>query len=191
VIVADETGAARPIAADLIANAARGPGGTHAVLSPAEGLLEEVVAALDAQVASLPDADHVENALIEGGRAVLVRDIDHALETVNAFAPQQLVLAIARPKDALNKVRKAGAVVLGDAAPVSALPYLSGGGGAVPTSGTARWDSAVSPRDFVTTIPVSGIDETAVQDAAAAIVALAQAEGSAADQIALSVRLSR
>ncbi|MEA2485748.1 MAG: histidinol dehydrogenase, partial [Actinomycetota bacterium] len=191
VIIADETSAPRVIAADLIANAARGPGGTHAVLTTNEGPLEEVVAALDAQVPSLSGGEDIENALIEGGRAILVRDLDHALETVNAFAPQHLVLAIARPQDALERVRKAGSVVLGDAAPVSVLPYLTGGAGGVPTGGTARWDSALSPRDFVTTIPVSGTDETAVQSSAAALVALSRAEGSTADQGALSLRFGR
>jgi histidinol dehydrogenase len=190
-IIADETSTPRVVAADLIANAARGPGGTHAVLTTNEGPLEEVVAALDAQVPSLSGGEDVENALIEGGRAILVRNLDHALETVNAFVPQHLVLAIARPQDALERVRKAGSVVLGDAAPVSVLPYLTGGAGGVPTGGTSRWDSALSPRDFVTTIPVSGTDETAVQGSAAALVALSRAEGSTADQGALSLRLGR
>jgi histidinol dehydrogenase len=189
VVIADETSSPLLIAADLTANAARGPAGTHVVLSAAEGLLQDVLAALDAQVASLHGGDDIENALIEGGRAVLVRDLDHALETVNAFAPQQLVLAIASPQEALDRLRNAGSVMLGDSTPLSALAYLTGRGGVLPTGGSARWDSRLSPRNFVTTIPVSGTDRAALHDAAPGVMALTEAEGSAADYLALSLRL--
>jgi histidinol dehydrogenase len=191
VIVADETSSPRLVAADLIVNASGGPGGTHVVLTAIEDLLEEVVTALDAQVASLPESEDVENALIEGGRGVLVRDLGHALDTVNAFAPQHLMLAIARPQDALDKVRKAGSVTLGDAASISALAYLSGHDFLVPGGGTARWDSSLTPRDFVTTIPVSGTDGSALRGAAGEMLPLMRAAGSTADHLALSVRLDR
>jgi histidinol dehydrogenase len=191
VVVADETSSPLFVAADLIANAARGPAGTHVVISAAEGLLQDVLAALDAQVASLQGDEDIENALIEGGRAVLVRDLDHALESVNAFAPQQLVLAIGNPEEVLDKVRNAGSVGLGDSAPVSALTYLTGRGGVLPTGGSARWDSGLSPRDFLTTIAVSGTDRATLHEAAPRVRALTEAGGSVADRLALSLRLDR
>jgi histidinol dehydrogenase len=190
VIVADETSSPRTIALDLMANAAMGPAGTHVVVTAAEGLLDDVVSALNEEVTSIEGSEDVENALIEGGRGILVRDLDHAVQTANAFAPQYLMLQIADAEAILAKIRNAGTVLLGGDAPVAALPLLSGTGGVLPTGGSARWDSGLAPRDFVKTIPLCGADASRLREATAAAEAVAEAQGSPADRLALYARLS-
>lgn len=86
-IVADDASDPAVLAADLVAQAERGSLGAHLLITWMPELLDEVITALDLVVAGHPDAEQIENRLIEGGRAVLVRDLGHALDTANAFAP--------------------------------------------------------------------------------------------------------
>jgi histidinol dehydrogenase len=184
VIVADGTSSPRAIGAELMANAAKGGGGTHVVLSLAEGLLEEVVDALDAAVLAHDRSGDIENALMEGGRGILVRDVQQALEMVNAFAPQHLVLSIDGAAAVLPLVQNAGSVLLGPQSSV-ALAGLVGMAGVLPAGGTARWDSGISPRDFVKTIFVARADEGALPDAAVELAAVGDTPGARAAQMRL------
>jgi histidinol dehydrogenase len=184
VIVADATSSPRAIAAELMANAAKGGGGTHVVLSLAEGLLEEVVHALDAEVLAHDRSGEVENALMEGGRGILVRDLQHAMDTANAFAPQHLLLSVDDAAAVLPLVQNAGSVFLGPQSSV-ALAGIAGMGGVLPAGGTARWDSGISPRDFVKTILVSTADEGAPSGAAVQLAAAGDTAGARALQMRL------
>jgi histidinol dehydrogenase len=182
VIVADATSSPRAIAAELMANAAKGGGGTHVVLSLTEGLLEEVVDALDAEVLTHDRSGDIENALMEGGRGILVRDTQQALEIVNVFAPQYLLLSIDGAAAVLPFVQNAGSVLLGPQSSV-ALAGLAGMAGILPAGSTARWDSGISPRDFVKTIFVSRADDGALPDAAVELAAVGNATGARAAQM--------
>jgi histidinol dehydrogenase len=187
VIIADETAPARVVAADLVAHAAAGPLGTHALVTWAPALLEEVVAALDLEIAAQDRPEEAENALVEGGRGVLVRDLDQALDASNAFAPECLELLTAHPDDALRGVRNAGAVLMGLYSP--AAGSVAGSGGILPTGGSARWSSGLSPRDFLKTIHVTKLDREALGRLAPSADALGQAEGSPARARPLQLRL--
>jgi histidinol dehydrogenase len=159
VIIANDGASPRAIAAELVANAARGPQGTHALLTESPELLNEVMAALDVVVDEQDPSGDIENALIEGGRAILVRDLDQAIAIANASAPQFLMLSMADPEAALTQVRNAGSVFVGDGTRDGAALFLSATRGLTPTGGNARWDSALVPSDFIKTIGVARTGE--------------------------------
>jgi histidinol dehydrogenase len=187
-VIADETAPADRIAADLAANAAAGPEGSHVVLTWLPQVLDEVVAALDLAVASFDRSGDLENALIEGGRGILVRDLDQAMEMANAFAPARLMLCIEDAEESLPRVRSAGSVLLGNDSPAVASPIISGSGGLLPTGGSARWDSGLFPRDFVKTIVVSSARHPAPHGAAG-VLTVAKAEAAEASPVAADLRL--
>jgi len=83
-----------------------------------------------------------------GGQAVIVRDLDEALAVVNAFAPEHLELMTADPEALLPLVRNAGAVFMGPYAPTAYGDYSSGANHVLPTSGAARFSSALRVDDF-------------------------------------------
>lgn len=188
-IIADETASPAVIAADLVAQAEHGPLGSHVLVTWVPELLEQVGAALELQVARHERPDDVENALIEGGAGVLVRDLDHALETVNAFAPEHLELIIAGALDAVDSVRNAGAVFVGASSPVSLGDYVAGTNHVLPSGGTARWSSGLGVGDFIKRIYVSGLEPTALERLAPHVDALADAEGLRAHGRAVRIRL--
>lgn len=176
-IVADGNADARILALDLIAQAEHGPHGCHALVTWAPELAEKVLDLMDVEVARHDRSDDVENALIEGGRVVLVRDADHALDTANAFAPEHLQLDFDGASEALDRVQNAGSVFVGSFAPVAVGDYVGGTNHVLPTGGSARWASGLGVEDFVKRIYVSNYGKSALQRLAPHVEALARAEG--------------
>jgi histidinol dehydrogenase len=175
-VVADDTVSPRVLASDLIAQAEHGPLGTHALITWMPEVAQAVIDELETMVMRHERPDDVENALIEGGRAVVVRDLDHALATANALAPEHLELVFAGALDALDRVRNAGAVFVGAYSPVAAGDYVAGTNHVLPSGGTARWASGLGVPDFLKRIYVSGLEPSALERLAPHIDALAEAE---------------
>jgi histidinol dehydrogenase len=188
-IIADSSASPQVVAADLIAQAEHGPLGTQALITWEPEWAERVLAALEPQVTMHERAEDLENALTEGGRLVLVRDRDHALETANAFAPEHLELIFPGALDALDHIRNAGAVFVGASSPVPAGDYVAGTNHVLPTGGTARFSSGLSVTDFLKRIYVSGLEPSALGRLAPHIDALAEAEGLHAHARAVHARL--
>lgn len=188
-VIADDSARPDVVAADLLAQAEHGPHGTHVLITWVPELADAVMGALELLIMRHERSDDVENALIEGGRAVLVRDLRHAIDTANAFAPEHLSLNFAGALDVLDRIRNAGAVFVGASSPVSAGDYVAGTNHVLPSAGTARWSSGLTVRDFVKTIYVSGLETSALERLAPHVDALAEAEGLWAHARAVTARL--
>jgi histidinol dehydrogenase len=188
-VIADETIDPAVVATDLVAQAEHGPHGTQVLVTWSPEVLESVESHLDRIVLLHERADDVENALIEGGRGVLVRDLRHALETTNAFAPEHLQLCFEGAMDALDEVHNAGSVFVGNDSPVPMGDYTGGTNHILPSGGTARWASGLGVSDFVKRIYVSGYERSALERKLAPIQVLSEAEGLPTHARALEVRL--
>lgn len=188
-IVADGSADARIVAADLVAQAEHGPHGTHVLITWSQELVEDTLRALELEVAAHDQPDELENTLIEGGRAVLVSDLDHAIDTANAFAPEHLELLFEGADESLPRIRNAGAVFVGPFSPVPAGDYVAGTNHVLPSGGTARWASGLSVVDFIKRIYVCDLDSTALVRLAPHVDALAEAEGLRAHARAVHLRL--
>jgi histidinol dehydrogenase len=188
-VVADGTIDPETVAHDLIAQAEHGPHGTHVLIT----WVPEIIAAVDEQLDRLvlmhERPDDVENALIEGGRGVLVRNRQHALDTVNAFAPEHLQLCFAGALDALDHIRSAGSVFVGTYSPVPVGDYVGGTNHVLPSGGTARWASGLGVNDFIKRIYVSGFEPSALERLQRHVEALSEAEGLPGHARALEARL--
>lgn len=176
-IVADASVSAEAVAADLVAQAEHGPLGTHVLITWEPQVAERVMALLELEVARHERPEELENTLIEGGRAVLVRDLEHALATANAFAPEHLELYFDGAWDALGEVRNAGSVFVGPHTPVPVGDYVGGTNHVLPSGGSARFASGLGPHDFVKRIYVSSLERSALERMAPHVAALAEAEG--------------
>lgn len=177
VIVAGERADPDVVASDLIAQAEHGPHGSHVLVTWVPELAGRVNEVLELHIARHERAEDVENALIEGGRAVLVRDLEQALDTVNAFAPEHLQLDFEGDYASLQHIRNAGSVFIGPYSPVATGDYVGGTNHVLPTGAAARWSSGLGVTDFVKRIYVSSFEESALARLAPHIDALARAEG--------------
>ncbi len=150
IVVADTTAPASFVAADLVAQAEHGPGGAVILVTDDPRVADAVDTEIERALAELPPdrRSEAESTLETGGRAVLVRDLDEALAVVNAFAPEHLELMTSDPEALLPLVRNAGAVFMGPFAPTAYGDYSSGANHVLPTSGAARFSSALRVDDF-------------------------------------------
>ena len=190
-IVADDSADPTVIALDLIAQAEHGPLGTHALITWSPELITAVLAALEIEVIRHPRSEDLENVLTEGGRAVLVRDLDQAMATANLFDPEHLQLVFEGDSDSLDLVRNAGAVFVGPYSPVPAGDYVAGTNHVLPSGGTARYASGLGVADFTKSIYVCELTAPALERLAPHIAAFAEAEGLPTHSRAVDARFDR
>ena len=121
--------------------------------------------------------DIIDKSLSEYGAAVVVEDLDEAMDIVNHIAPEHLELCIAEPFSRLTYVRNAGAVFLGNWSPEPLGDYYAGPNHVLPTGGTARFFSPLSVDDFVKKSSVISYTRSALEKAKDAVIGFAEYEG--------------
>ncbi|MEM9883291.1 MAG: histidinol dehydrogenase [Planctomycetota bacterium] len=188
VTVADTSADPARVAADLLAQAEHDPGKCFLVAWD-RGVIDAVVAQIETQMPQRRRRDAIAAALRDESCAVLTADADAAYDVANEFASEHVNLAVAKPQAALEKLRHAGEVFLGDSTPVAAGDYHAGPSHCLPTGTTARFASGVSVYTFLkrtgtVAYPASGGGMSA--RTIADVAAMAEAEG--LDAHAASVR---
>lgn len=191
IIIADETASPRLVAADLLSQAEHGPvdEAGAVLLTPGASLLEETARELEQQLQVLPRREIARACLEKNGGLVLTRDLAEAVDLANLAAPEHLELMVAEPYYWLTKVRHAGAVFLGAFSPESVGDYVAGTNHVLPTSGTARFASALSVDDFVKKSSIVAYSREGLEKFGPAAVALARVEGLEAHARAVEIRL--
>jgi histidinol dehydrogenase len=189
-IVADAEADPELTALDLIAQAEHDPEARTFLITADEELARRVGGAL---LEALPRSGRrdIVDAALKHARAVLVRDLDHAIEVVNELAPEHVQLVVSEPEKLLEGVRNAGAVFLG---PWSAVPFGDYGlasNHVLPTAGTARFSSGLRAADYVTVSSVVQVAPEGVNRHTTSASAIANAEGLVGHAKAMSARARR
>jgi len=187
-VIAD--GRANPafVAADLLSQAEHGPDSQVVLVAFSAGFANRVLAQLEKQLAGLPRAAVARRALARS-RVLLANSRAEAIEIANRYAPEHLILQVARPRELLAGLGTAGSVFLGDLTPESLGDYASGTNHVLPTYGWARACSGLGLADFLRTMTVQAASRAGLQKLGPVVERLALAEGLAAHQRAVRVRL--
>jgi len=175
-VIADETARAGFVAADLLAQAEHDPLAQAILITTSRELAEEVGAEIHLQRAELKRSAILKQSL-EWCRAIVVPDLETALEAANVYAPEHLILQVVNPRRALARVTNAGSVFLGPWSPEPIGDYCSGPNHVLPTSGAARTMSGLSVRDFVKTISVQELTPAGLRALAPTAITMARLEG--------------
>jgi histidinol dehydrogenase len=118
-----------------------------------------------------------EKSIAHYGLIIVVDSLETAATLSNEFAPEHLELEVADPWELLDKIRHAGAIFLGNSTPEAVGDYLAGPNHTLPTSGAARYASALGVETFMKHSSLIQYSPTALQKVGNAIQILAQAEG--------------
>jgi histidinol dehydrogenase len=176
-ILADDTADPRHVAADLISQAEHDPLAASVLVTPSTALVHAVEAELDTQVAATKHTERITAALTgEQSAAVLVDDLDQGLRVVDAYAAEHLEIQTRDARAVAERVRSAGAIFVGPWSPVSLGDYCAGSNHVLPTGGCARHSSGLSVQTFLRGVQLIEYNESALWNAAAHVVALADAE---------------
>ncbi|MDY0829543.1 histidinol dehydrogenase [Microbacterium sp. BG28] len=186
-IVADDSAQPALVAADLISQAEHDEQASAVLVTPSADLAERVSAELTIRQPRTRHAERVAAALSGPQSAiVLVDGIDQAIAFSNAYAPEHLEIHLSEPR--VDEFVNAGAVFVGDHAPVSLGDYLAGSNHVLPTGGQARYAAGLSASTFLRPQQVIEYDRAALAEVRDAIVTLARAEALPAHGEAVEAR---
>jgi histidinol dehydrogenase len=147
-----------------------------------------VLRALAEQQTRLTRKDIVAAAL-ERSYALVVDDLETALDISNQYAPEHLILQIEEPRRWVDAVHCAGSVFLGPWTPESVGDYCSGTNHVLPTYGFARSHSSLGVSDFMRSLTVQEVSASGLQAIGPTACVLAEMERLDAHGRAVSIRL--
>lgn len=185
-VIADESGDPRAIAADLIAQAEHDPGSCF-LLTTSETLAEKVHREIERQKKSLNRTSAIDRALTNDSAILIDSSMDELIQWANRFAAEHVNIQTKNDDAVLARLTHAGAVFIGPHSPVAAGDYVAGPSHCLPTNTTARFSSGISVYEFMKRSSVERYTAEGLAQDAPAIIALAEAEG--LDGHAASVRV--
>jgi histidinol dehydrogenase len=186
-VYADETADPRFIASDLLSQAEHGIDSQVLFVTTHSLLIDEVRKALDNQIVHLP-RKNIAIKVLENSKVILVKTESDAMDVINEYAPEHLILACANADDVAEKVINAGSVFLGNYSPESAGDYASGTNHTLPTNGYAKAYSGVSLDSFVKKITFQKLTKEGLTNLATTVELMADAEGLIAHKNAVHIR---
>lgn len=147
-IIADETGNAKLIASDMLAQAEHGSNSSAVCVTTSEKLMEQVVQELEKQMDALTSNEDLRLAIRDFGAVLLARTMREAVNFVNEYTPEHVEIFTKDADAVARQIVNAGAIfirtgeVFGDYG-------MSGSNHILPTSQSARFASGVSVYTFL------------------------------------------
>ncbi len=189
-VLADDSADATFVASDLLSQAEHGSDSQVVLVSLSQRLEREVQRQIEIQLEDLPRKSIAEKA-IENSKSILMGSAIEALELVNTYAPEHLIVCLKDSESILSRITNAGSVFVGNYTPESAGDYASGTNHTLPTNGFARNFSGVNLASFQKAVTFQEITKSGLQGIGGAIEQMAEAEGLRAHKNAVSLRLEK
>jgi histidinol dehydrogenase len=189
-VMADESADAAFVASDLLSQAEHGEDSQVVLVALSREFMMRVQGEIEIQLEKLPRKDIATKA-IANSKAVFFSSEAAALDFVNAYAPEHLILCLRNVDRILSDIANAGSVFVGNYTPESAGDYASGTNHTLPTNGFARNFSGVNLDSFQKAITFQRISAAGLQHIGGAIEEMAEAEGLFAHKNAVSIRLKQ
>ncbi len=177
VVLADSSGKAKYIAADMLAQAEHGGDSIMGFVTDSEKLLEDVQAEVKRQIKELSRQDQLKKALKDGAWCVLAKSLDEGIEIVNAFAPEHLSLITRREKSILPKITTSGAIFVGNYSPVAVGDFLAGPSHELPTGGAGKSFPGLTVDMFQRRTSIVKLDRDSIRKSAPIVEEFARVEG--------------
>lgn len=188
-ILADDSANPDFVAADLISQAEHDEVAASVLVTDSEDLIAKVRASLERLVPLAMNKDRIRIALTGQQSAfVLVDDLDHGLNVVDAYAAEHLEIHTRNASEVAHRVNSAGAIFVGDWSPVSLGDYAAGSNHVLPTGGCACHSSGLSVQSFLRGIHYVEYNEAALSDIAQTVITLANSEGLPGHAAAIEIR---
>ncbi len=190
-IIADKTAKLEQVAADLLAQAEHDPLAAAILLTTEEDLAKNLSKELFRQLQNHPRKEICQSSLKDWGLIVTCKNINDCIELSDQFAPEHLELLTENPRELAKNINNAGAIFLGAWTPEAVGDYLAGPNHTLPTSGTARFSSALGVETFMKNSSVIEFNKTALINTSNEIKELANSEGLYSHAESVRIRLRK
>jgi len=189
-VVADDTGNASWIAADLLAQAEHDASAQSILITDSPDLADEVARAVQSQLATLPREKIAGASWQDFGAIILVQDLTEAVALADAIAAEHLEIMTADPEGFAAKIRNAGAIFLGAHTPEAIGDYVGGSNHVLPTARSARFSSGLGVLDFMKRTSLLKCGPAQLRALGPAAITLGRAEGLEAHSRSVAMRLN-
>lgn len=187
-VLADETANPVFVASDLLSQAEHGVDSQSMLITTSATLIRAVTEEVERQLEQLPRKEIAARSL-EHSKLILIDNMELAVEMMNRYAPEHLIIETKNYHELAEKIVNAGSVFLGAYSPESAGDYASGTNHTLPTNGYAKAYSGVSLDSFIRKITFQEITKEGIATIGPAIEVMAANEYLDAHKNAVSVRL--
>lgn len=187
-VYADDTAIPEFVATDLLSQAEHGTDSQVVLVTTDQSVALAVNVEIEKHLRDLP-RKKIAQAALESSVAIVVDTEDKAIEILNQYAAEHLILSVRNADEVAGKIINAGSIFLGNYSPESAGDYASGTNHTLPTNKAALAYSGVSLDSFVKKITYQKLTEQGIKNIGHAVEVMAQAEGLNAHKRAVSVRL--
>ncbi len=187
-VYADNTSIPKFVAADLLSQAEHGEDSQVMLVLNDRSLLPEIENELASQLTILPRKAIAEKAL-QGSRVVILSNANEAVEFINAYAPEHLILNVQAASTVAEQIINAGSVFLGNYSPEAIGDYASGTNHTLPTNGYAKAYAGVSLESFMKYITFQQVSEAGLRSLGPVVEEMAEAEQLLGHKMAIRVRL--
>jgi histidinol dehydrogenase len=189
-ILADGSGNADWIAADLLAQAEHDASAQAILITDDPGLALRVERSIADQLATLPRAAIAAASWRDFGAVILVERLADALPLVDTLAPEHLEIAAEEAEQLAAGIRNAGAIFIGAHTPEAIGDYVAGCNHVLPTARSARFSSGLGVLDFMKRSSILRLGPDQLRALAPAAIALGRAEGLDAHARSVAIRLN-
>lgn len=187
-IIADKYANPKFIAADMISQAEHDEMAASILAVDDGELAIEVKKELELQTGKLERKETIEKSLRDFGAIIVTSSVDESISLANKIAPEHLELLVEDPFKIYKRIKNAGAIFLGEYTPEPVGDYFAGTNHTLPTSGTARFSSALSVGDFQKKISLVYYSKEALEKSKDSIIRLAKEEALTGHGNAVQIR---
>ncbi len=190
-VIADDTGNAGWIAADLLAQAEHDVNAQSILITDSARLAAEVERAVESQLATLPRAQIARASWNDFGAIIVVKNLGDAVPLADAIAAEHLEIMTADPEALSARIRNAGAIFIGPHTPEAIGDYVGGSNHVLPTARSARFSSGLGVLDFMKRTSILKCGPEQLRALGAAAMTLGKAEGLDAHARSVGLRLNQ
>jgi histidinol dehydrogenase len=190
-ILADKTGNADWIAADLLAQAEHDASAQSILITDDAALASQVEKSVESQLKMLSRANVASMSWANFGAIIVVPKLVDAITLVDQLAPEHLEIIAADAERLVTGIRNAGAIFIGAYTPEAMGDYVAGSNHVLPTARSARFSSGLGVLDFMKRTSLLKCGPEQLRSLGPSAIALGQAEGLSAHARSVAIRLNQ
>lgn len=147
-VIADADANPAYVAAEMLAQAEHDEDAKSWLATPSPALADAVAAEVARKAAELPRRAIIEASIARHAAIFVTRDLDEAVDLANLIAAEHLSIQTADPRAVADRIRNAGAIMIGAHTPVAVGDYYAGPNHILPTGRQARFSSPLTAEAF-------------------------------------------
>ena len=136
------------VAMDMFSQAEHDEQAQSILITTDAAFLDRVSHSINKLLPNMERKDIISTSLNNRGIFILVEDMQQAAAVSNFIAPEHLEISVAKPEQIIDYIDNAGAIFMGRYSAEALGDYCAGPSHVLPTSGTARFFSALGVYDF-------------------------------------------